>query len=240
LEWGATLPLWQQELLRRVLPERDLAAAQIEELAAAAVSESEQQPSVYAPLSLADVPATASAQDARTLLALSRVRSVNALRSDQHLTFGPQLTVIYGDNGSGKSGYARVLKKVYRARVVDDILANLGSEQASLDPCSATFTTKGADGAEISVEWLDGTPIVNVGRFAVLDTACAGTYIRGGALEHDPIAWTSSERGIRWPPWRTPRAGGPGGASPTTTRRGRSGWCSMRARRSLRRPAIWA
>jgi recombinational DNA repair ATPase RecF len=186
LEWGATLPLWQQELLRRVLPERDLPVAQIEELAAAAVSESEQQPSVYAPLSLADLPATASVQDARALLRLSRVRSVNALRSDQHLTFGPQLTIVYGDNGSGKSGYARVLKKVYRARVVEDILANLGSEQPSLDPCAATFTTKGADGAEVSVEWLDGTPIVNIGRFAVLDTACAGTYIRGGALAVGP------------------------------------------------------
>lgn len=186
LEWGATLPLWQQELLRRVLPERDLPVAQIEELAAAAVSESEQQPSAYAPLSLADLPATASVQDARALLGLSRVRSVNALRSDQHLTFGPQLTIVYGDNGSGKSGYARVLKKVYRARVVEDILANLGSEQPSLDPCAATFTTKGADGTAVSVEWLDGTPIVNIGRFAVLDTACARTYIRGGALAVGP------------------------------------------------------
>lgn len=186
LEWGGTLPLWQQELLRRVLPERDLPVSQIEELAAAAVSESEQQPSGYAPLSLADLPATASVQDARALLGLSKVRSVNALRSDQHLTFGPQLTIVYGDNGSGKSGYARVLKKVYRARVVEDILGNLGSEQPSLDPCAATFTTKGADGAPVSAEWLDGTPIVSIGRFAVLDTACAGTYIRGGALAVGP------------------------------------------------------
>ena len=186
LEWGATLPLWQQELLRRVLPERDLSVAQIEELAAAAVSESEQQPSAYMPLLLADLPATASVQDTRALLELSRVRSVNALRSDQHLTFGSQLTIVYGDNGSGKSGYARVLKKVYRARVVEDILANLGSEQPSLDPCAATFTTKGEDGAAVSVEWLDGTPIENIGRFAVLDTACAVTYIRGGALAVGP------------------------------------------------------
>ncbi len=186
LEWGATLPLWQQELLRRVLPERDLTVAQIEELAAAAVSESEQQPSAYAPLSLADLPATASVLDARVLLGISKVRSVNALRSDQHLTFGPQLTIVYGDNGSGKSGYARVLKKVYRARVVDDILGNLGSEQPSLDPCAATFSTKGADGAAVLAEWLDGKPLENVGRFAVLDTACAGTYLRGGALAVGP------------------------------------------------------
>jgi hypothetical protein len=185
LEWGGTLPFWQQELLRRVLPERDLSIADIEELAAAAVSESEQQPSRYSPLSIADLPSTASVEQTRTLIALSNIRSVNALRSDQHLSFGPQLTVVYGDNGSGKSGYARVLKKVYRARVVEDILSNLTSEQPSLDRCGATFTVKTADGTQ-AVEWLDGTPAAKVGRFAVLDTACAGTYIRGGTLAVGP------------------------------------------------------
>jgi energy-coupling factor transporter ATP-binding protein EcfA2 len=186
LQWGVTLPLWQQELLRRVLPERDLSNTDIQELAAAAVSESEQQPSVYSPLSEADLPSTASIEPATTLVSLSAVRSVNALRPDQCLTFGPQLTVIYGDNGSGKSGYARVLKKVYRARVVEDILSNLTSDQASADPSSATFSLRAADGTEAAVQWMDGAPVVNVGRFAVLDTACAGTYISGGALAVGP------------------------------------------------------
>ncbi|MGE3959256.1 MAG: AAA family ATPase [Vicinamibacterales bacterium] len=186
LQWGMMLPRWQQELLRRVLPERDLSQAEIEELAASAVSESEQQPSPYTTLSEADLPSTASTEAAKTLVSLSAVRSVNALRSDQCLQFGPQLTVIYGDNGSGKSGYARVLKKVYRARVVEDILSNLSSEQRPPDPCGATFAVKEAEGPETPIAWVDGTPAANVGRFAVLDTACAGTYISGGALAVGP------------------------------------------------------
>lgn len=56
----------------------------------------------------------------------------------------------------------------------------------------------------------------------------------------DPLWWTSSERGIRCRPWRTQRAGGRGGASPRTTKQGRFGWSSMRAKRSPRRPATWA
>ena len=50
---------------------------------------------------------------------LHDVSHVNALASDQKLTLHRKgLTVIYGDNGSGKSGYARILKKACRARTV--------------------------------------------------------------------------------------------------------------------------
>jgi hypothetical protein len=81
-------------------------------------------------LSIADFPAVAAVEDARTLVAIRDLRNVNALRSGQSLTLGPRLTVVYGDNGSGKSGYARVLKKVYRARVVEEILGDVCSETA--------------------------------------------------------------------------------------------------------------
>jgi hypothetical protein len=57
------------------------------------------------------------------------VQHVNALAADQRLTLRRVgLTIIYGDNGSGKSGYARILKKACRARVpshVDEIIPDI-------------------------------------------------------------------------------------------------------------------
>ena len=43
------------------------------------------------------------------LVKISNLQNINALVPGQVLTFGPALTAIYGGNGSGKSGYARVL-----------------------------------------------------------------------------------------------------------------------------------
>jgi hypothetical protein len=51
------------------------------------------------------------------LAAIRNLRNVNALAEGQSLPIAPTgLTVIYGENGAGKSGYSRVLKKACRAR----------------------------------------------------------------------------------------------------------------------------
>jgi hypothetical protein len=52
-----------------------------------------------------------------TLVSITNPEHVNALISDDPLTFDENgLTIIYGDNASGKSGYARLLKHITRAR----------------------------------------------------------------------------------------------------------------------------
>lgn len=57
------------------------------------------------------------------------VRHVNALAPDQRLTLHRVgLTIIYGDNGSGKSGYARILKKACRARMPTAAVGQVLSE----------------------------------------------------------------------------------------------------------------
>lgn len=52
-----------------------------------------------------------------SLRALTEVVGVNALISGQTLEFGSTgLTIVYGDNASGKSGYARLIKAMVDAR----------------------------------------------------------------------------------------------------------------------------
>ena len=71
-----------------------------------------------------------------TITSISGVEGVNLLRNDQALNFSPSLTVVYGLNGSGKTGYFRVLNAI-SARTADnkeeDIIGNIFlEEQAGL------------------------------------------------------------------------------------------------------------
>ena len=88
------------------------------------------------------VPGPEAAETIVNLRGIHSVKNVNALKAGERLTFDKiGLTVVYGDNGSGKSGYARILKKVCRARTSskdDEILPNIyetktGHQEAVID-----------------------------------------------------------------------------------------------------------
>ena len=85
------------------------------------------------------------------------VRHVNALAPDQRLTLHRVgLTIIYGDNGSGKSGYARILKKVCRARTSTfDLYVYCGQVSESPLFGSAKF---GRPSAPAIVPYMSGWP----------------------------------------------------------------------------------
>ena len=56
---------------------------------------------------------------------LENVEGVNALTENQTIEFSPNLTIIYGANGSGKSGYVRLFKKTFYSKAPEEILPNI-------------------------------------------------------------------------------------------------------------------
>jgi hypothetical protein len=114
LSWSADSPSWQRDALRRLATRPSLEPAEIDELVAICKGDTPA-----APLEAAHLREPNRDQGEVHLRQMHSVRHVNALAADQRLTLHRVgLTIIYGDNGSGKSGYARVLKRACRARVV--------------------------------------------------------------------------------------------------------------------------
>ncbi len=71
-------------------------------------------------------------QDAEEALALAQIKgmeNVNALAGGQELNFNPRLTVIFGENATGKSGYARILKGLAAVRTAESILSDIRKPQ---------------------------------------------------------------------------------------------------------------
>lgn len=79
------------------------------------------------------------------LQAIKDIENVNALISGQEIEINKNLTVIYGNNGTGKSGYIRLLNNAfYNSRGDKNILANVFNESANGQPtCKFVFTTNG-------------------------------------------------------------------------------------------------
>lgn len=82
---------------------------------------------------------------------ITDVKGVNAIYTDKPLLFNPKgLTVVYGDNGSGKSGYIRILKMVSGAKYREDIKNNIYSK-TPVHP-TASIAIVDSKGIENSVE----------------------------------------------------------------------------------------
>ena len=69
-------------------------------------------------------------QGCLAICAINNVEGVNALKTGQSLKFSPEgITVVYGDNGAGKSGYIRIIKQVSNARYKEDIKGNVYTKE---------------------------------------------------------------------------------------------------------------
>jgi hypothetical protein len=68
------------------------------------------------------------------LTKLHGIKGVNALVEGQEIAFNPRMTVLFGENGAGKTGYARVLKRAAGVRTAEDILPNAHNTGQSTTP----------------------------------------------------------------------------------------------------------
>lgn len=182
LSWAQGLPTWQSDAIARLLATSTLRKDDLDDLYAllkAAHGIMDSQGRTPKPLTAAQIPVPASNSLTVELHAINNMQNVNAVAANQRLSFGPTgLTVIYGDNGSGKSGYSRVLKRACRARDQAEPIhpnANLPAGQAG--SAEADFEIV-VNGVSKNVHWInDQTSPPELSTFAIFDTRCARAYL---------------------------------------------------------------
>ncbi len=183
LTWTESLPSWQRDACRRLLQkEEGLEAADHSELYTIFKKENgiELDEALNAvPLANEHLPAELAPGETVSLVALRELKNVNQIPDDRALTFSETgMTVIYGGNGSGKSGYARVLKRACRARDQSEpIHPNVNDPSAASKVPTAKFDVKVA-GASEEITWSrDSTPPDRLSTISVFDSKCARSYI---------------------------------------------------------------
>jgi len=184
LAYSLKQPPWKQDLLRRIVVHGPLQPADLDagvlmckahhELPCDAALEPKL-------LEASDLPVTAtSTSEPVCLVALKNLEGVNALLPGQTLSFAKDgLTSVFGYNGTGKSGYARVLKKLCRARgAIEPILPNVFSPASGQPKATVEYRV----GAE-PLSWTGALGTVNVpgpdalGQVGIYDQASGASFL---------------------------------------------------------------
>lgn len=174
VEWSQDCPAWQRDALRRLCSVPDLDENDAIELLAICKGTKEGRP-----LDASHVKVTTAANTAVTIRHVRGVKHVNALAEDEKLTFTRSgLTVVYGDNGSGKSGYARILKQMCRARLgsrSEAILPNIYDTHSGTPTATIDFAVNDQNA---SSTWVSGTPADAVlSAVSVFDSRTASVHV---------------------------------------------------------------
>lgn len=179
--------LWQQDALRRLATKTSLSPQDLSELLTAAKVEAGSLPDpklVLSALAEGHLTSVTGGQAPIQLKSLGAIENANQLKPGETLGFGTVgVTLVYGDNGSGKSGYTRIFKSASAARGVEDILPDVfDTAYATRPPAKAVFkiiTKQDGKDVEMDVPWEDKTAPSGVLRqLRVFDRKAAVLYVK--------------------------------------------------------------
>lgn len=127
-------------------------------------------------------------KNAVNLKSISKVGHISALVSDSSLEFATDgLTAVYGDNGSGKSSYAKILKNACLTRGdTPQILPNIYEEEQG-EPTADIAITIGQE--QYDIAWgLSTAAQEDLKSIRIFDNTSAAHYISGeDTIEYKPV-----------------------------------------------------
>lgn len=114
------------------------------------------------------------------LRSVGPLRGLDRLAGDQTLHFAHSgITVVFGDNGSGKSGYTRALRKLCSARIDAVLQGDVFSDGAEA-PKAIGYCYHQGEGTQVTETWVDGQAKPTALRgLTLLDTDNLRIYVDG-------------------------------------------------------------
>ncbi len=189
-DWASKLAYWEQTALRWLLDGKQLNETDHRLLLdllledANLIEKTQERPKLSFQAKDSD---EQSARDQVTLIAIGELENVNALVPNQRLEFCRQLTAVFGANGSGKSGYARVLGSAAFTRGDRDVLPNVMVPHDASQLQRAVVTVADALEERI-VEYRIGHGCPELAGFYMFDSTAVRMHVSGeNAISFSPV-----------------------------------------------------
>src|SRR5690606_5389140 len=117
---------------------------------------------------------------------LSAITGVNRLAKNQTINFAKNITVIYGENGTGKTGYSRILKTLGFS--YDNNKTILSNVYEASEPQSATINFK-SNGTPKTFIWSGANSDTELENISVFNSSCVQFSISDRSLIVSPIGF---------------------------------------------------
>ena len=162
-EWFKDRPIWLQDAARRLVQNGAIRASDLDDLVTLCKQELGEAANIKEKAGLEPIPKHAfkpvDRQIPLRINAIEDVIGINALAPRKPLEFGPEpLTIVYGTNGSGKSGYLRILKQVCGARAAGELHGNVFEASPKEKSCTLQYKVKDK---EHRVKWTPSVGFIN-------------------------------------------------------------------------------
>jgi len=181
LVWSQNRPLWQRDALRRIVLNGYPDENAFEEVLALCKKEhGDQSVTLTAEaLSKDHLPVDPGAGESISLTGITNVAGVNQLATGQTLAFEEAgITIVYGQNGTGKSGYTRILKNACRSRHACEIMSDVYSASPTRT-ARADLTIARTSAATETVSWENnGKSAELLAAITVFDRDAASVHVQ--------------------------------------------------------------
>lgn len=175
--WSVKLAPWQRRLLAYATRSRSLNEDQIGEVYQLFLEDTKLQKAAPRKDVILDVSGRQQGEAVKPLRldGVSELHGINALPDGSSLVFGPALTVIYGRNGAGKSGFARLFANACFSRLRPSIIANIYDDTAPPSPTAKIHVT--IDGVSQEFLFTTDSEHSELRRISFFDDAVAHHHV---------------------------------------------------------------
>ena len=176
-QFAESLPYWAKYLSSKLLSGTIISDADIDLAYAYLLEDAELKPITEKPTIVISCVEELGEGFKKDLLltSLHNLKGVNALVENQRIDFCPQITIIYGVNGSGKTGYTRLLKKAFHSRSTEDILPNIHVSSGHSNVSAEINFTSGSK--PYSLTYPEHKQQNEFRQFSIFDNKCVNVHL---------------------------------------------------------------
>ena len=189
--WLGEQPYWLQDAAWRIYHGQEIDDKQISIYADMCIAQARQEKPEYKCLSEKEAQASGD-NSAISVIKLTSIIGVNALSSDAELHFSKEgITVIYGLNGAGKSGFMRIFKQLSGSPFEEPIQPNIFKKDHSERPSCEMHVLKDGIERQIRFDLSSKSKDSILSCCDVFDTRISNAYITSANnISYQPFVFT--------------------------------------------------